>query len=156
MPWWQWALDLLVSIVLATLLYGGALVLRQRVLARKGGTFEVSYRPLQKSPENGSSASWPVESGWLLGLGRYTDESLEWFRIFSVSPKPKRVWPRRQLTFANRRQPGTTEQISLYADHVVVTCELPEEKVELAMSPNSLMGFQAWLESGPPRPPVGL
>ncbi len=40
--------------------------------------------------------------------------------------------------------------MSLYADHVVVSCSTTQGTVELAMSPSSLMGFQAWLESGPP------
>jgi Protein of unknown function (DUF2550) len=146
MPWWQWLLDAFVVVVLATLFYGLALVVRRRLLSRNGGTFEVSYRPISED----------ADGGWLLGLGRYTDDQLEWFRIFSLAPGPKRTWPRRQLTFASRRHPGASEQISLYADHVVVTCELPAEQVELAMSPSSLMGFQSWLESGPPRPPVAM
>jgi hypothetical protein len=32
----------------------------------------------------------------------------------------------------------------------VVTCTSPEGEVELAMSPSSLTGFQAWLEAAPP------
>ena len=41
--------------------------------------------------------------------------------------------------------------MSLYGDHVVVICRAPGgEDVELAMSPSSLMGFQAWLEAAPP------
>ena len=146
MPWWYWVLDTLVIVVLAALLYGVALVSRRRILSRHGGTFEVSYRPVFDD----------AGGGWLLGLGRYTEDQLEWFRIFSLAPRPKRTWPRRQLNFASRREPGKSEQISLYADHVVVTCELPAEKVELAMSPASLTGFQSWLESGPPRPPVAM
>jgi Protein of unknown function (DUF2550) len=146
MPWWQWVLDVFVLVVLLTLSYGLALVVRRRILSRNGGTFEVSYRVV--SEEAGR--------GWLLGLGRYTDDNLEWFRIFSLAPRPKKTWPRRQLTFASRRDPGAVEQVSLYADHVVVVCELPTEKVELAMSPSSLMGFQSWLESGPPAPPTAM
>lgn len=146
MPWWQWVLDAFVLIVLVIVLYGLALVLRRRVLSRHGGTFEVSYRPVFND----------TGAGWLLGLGRYTEDRLEWFRIFSLAPRPKHSWPRRQLTFVSRRDPGASEQISLYVDHVVVTCELPSETVELAMSPSSLTGFQSWLESGPPRPPVAM
>ena len=40
--------------------------------------------------------------------------------------------------------------MSLFADHVVVTCSTPDGEVELAMSPSSLMGFQSWLEAAPP------
>ncbi len=146
MPWWQIVLDAFILLVLMMLAYGVALVIRRRVLSRNGGTFEVSYRLV-----GGESTG-----GWALGLGRYTDEQLEWFRIFSLAPWPKKSWPRRQLTFASRRTPDAPEQVTLYADHVVVTCQLPTETVELAMSPSSLMGLQSWLESGPPRPPVAM
>ena len=40
--------------------------------------------------------------------------------------------------------------MSLYPDHVVICCSTPEGDVELAMDPSSLMGFQSWLEAGPP------
>ena len=42
--------------------------------------------------------------GWLLGLGRYSGETLEWFRIFSLSPRPKRAWERSVLTYDGRWQ----------------------------------------------------
>jgi hypothetical protein len=40
--------------------------------------------------------------------------------------------------------------MSLYPDHTVVRCSSAEGEVELAMTPSSLMGFQAWLEAAPP------
>ena len=40
--------------------------------------------------------------------------------------------------------------MSLYPDHVVISCRSPHGDVELAMGPSALMGFQSWLESGPP------
>ena len=46
--------------------------------------------------------------------------------------------------------------MSLYPDHVVLWCVTPDGDVELAMGPSSLMGFQSWLEAGPPRPTEGL
>jgi hypothetical protein len=38
----------------------------------------------------------------------------------------------------------------LYPDHLVVVCRGPQGVVELAMSRESLTGFQAWLEARPP------
>ena len=71
--------------------------------------------------------------------------------MFSLSWRPKRVWDRADLEYAGRREPSGPEQISLYADHVVVMCStVGETQVELAMSPESLMGFQSWLEAMPP------
>jgi hypothetical protein len=142
MPVWQWLLDAVGVVLGLVLLYGVALVIRRRVLSRHGGTFELSYRV---RPEKAGR-------GWLLGLGRYSGDSLEWFRIFSLSPRPKRVWRRSNLTYGGRREPAGVEQMSLYPDHVVVMCSTPDGPLELAMGQMSLMGFQAWLESGPPGP----
>jgi len=140
MPGWQSLLESAGVLVVIPLLYGLALILRRRWLSRNGGTFELSYRARSTSPGR----------GWLLGLGRYTGEELEWFRIFSLSPRPRHAWSRQRVTYTGRRDPAGSEQISLYADHVVVTCTTPDGPLELAMSQASLMGFQSWLESGPP------
>ena len=142
MPLWQWLLDIAGVLLGLVLLYGIALVIRRRVLSRHGGTFELSYRV---RPEKAGR-------GWLLGLGRYSGDTLEWFRIFSLSPRPKRVWQRPELTYGGRRSPEGVEQVSLYPDHVVVSCTTPAGGLELAMGESSLTGFQAWLESGPPGP----
>ncbi|HEY1117013.1 MAG TPA: DUF2550 domain-containing protein [Acidimicrobiales bacterium] len=140
MPVWQWLLDVAGVLLGVVLLYGLGLVLRRRFVSRHGGTFELSYRV--RSSKAGR--------GWLLGLGRYSGESLEWFRYFSLSPRPKRVLQRSGLVYAGRRPAEGAEQMSLYPDHVVISCTTPDGVVELAMSPASLMGFQSWLESGPP------
>ncbi|MFC6286600.1 DUF2550 domain-containing protein [Nocardioides sp. GCM10027113] len=140
MPLWQWVLDTIGVLFALVLLYGVALVVRRRLLARNGGTFELSYRV---RPER-------VGRGWLLGLGRYSGDDLEWFRIFSLSPRPKRVWRRADLSYGGRRDPEGVEQMSLYPDHVVVLCATPGGPLELAMAPPSLTGFQAWLEAAPP------
>ena len=55
-------------------------------------------------------------------MGRYSGEKLEWFRIFTLWPKPKRVWSREQLTYDGRRDTLGAEQASLYPDHVVIRC----------------------------------
>ena len=148
MPVWQWLLDAAGALLGIVLLFGLGLIVRRRLLSRHGGTFELSYRV--RSSKAGR--------GWLLGLGRYSGESLEWFRYFSLSPRPKLTLERSRLTYVGRRDPEGAEQMSLYPDHVVITCTTPTGQVELAMSPASLMGFQSWLEAGPPgtdwtRPP---
>src|SRR5690349_16896322 len=117
MPVWQWLLDAAGVLLVVVLLYGVALIVRRRILARHGGTFELSHR----------ARADKAGRGWVLGLGRYTAESLEWFRIFSISPRPKRVWDRGDLEYSGRRQPaGGVEQLSLYPDHVVIRCTTPD------------------------------
>ncbi len=140
MPLWQLLLDAAGALLVVVLVYGLALVVRRRLLSRHGGTFELSYRV--RSERAGR--------GWLLGLGRYSGEQLEWFRIFSLSPRPKRSWRRDALGYAGRRDPEGGERMSLYPEHTVVRCTSADGVIELAMAPSSLMGFQAWLEAAPP------
>jgi hypothetical protein len=140
MPVWQWLLDGTGVVLVFILLFGIALIVRRRVLARHGGTFELSHRV--RTDKAGR--------GWVLGLGRYTNTSLEWFRIFSINPRPMRVWDRGDLTYAGRRNPGGVEQLSLYPDHIVIRCTSRAGDLELALSQEALMGFQAWLEAAPP------
>jgi hypothetical protein len=140
MPIWEWLLESAIGVLLLVLLLGVALIVRRRWLSRDGGTFELSYRARASQPGR----------GWLLGLGRYTGDRLEWFRIFSLSPRPKQVWQRSTLTYVERRDPEGVEQLSLYPGHVVIVCETPAGSVELALGSSSLMGFQSWLEAAPP------
>ena len=38
----------------------------------------------------------------------------------------------------------------LYAGHVIVRCRDPRGEFELAMAPEGVTGFLAWLEAAPP------
>jgi hypothetical protein len=134
-------LDAAGLLVLLVLLYGLLLVVRRRVLSRHGGTFELSHR-MRPGQEPGR--------GWLLGLGRYSGEELQWFRIFTLAVRPKRSWHRSRLSYDGAREPEGTERTVLYPNHLVVDCQSPQGVVELAMSRESLTGFQAWLEARPP------
>jgi hypothetical protein len=140
MSGWQWLLDSAGVVLLVVLCYGLLLVVRRRVLSRHGGTFELSLRV--RSSQAGR--------GWVLGLGRYREERLEWFRIFSPAPSPRRTWQRSQLEITGQREPSGPEAFALYGGHVVVECQTVEGPVELAMSTSALTGFSSWLESGPP------
>ncbi|MFT4084294.1 MAG: DUF2550 domain-containing protein [Nocardioides sp.] len=140
MALWEWLLEAVGVLLALVVVYGVALMVRRRVIARHGGTFELSHRVRGGHPGR----------GWLLGLGRYSGSTLEWFRVFSLDPRPKRIWERAQLTFVSSRTPAGLEQMSLYPDHVVVECRSGARSVELAMSESSLIGFQAWLESRNP------
>ena len=81
------------------------LVVRRRLLARHGGTFELSLR----------DTGQPAGRGWVLGIGRYREDSLEWFRMFSPVPSPKRAWARGDLEFVSQRDPEDAEEYALYA-----------------------------------------
>ncbi|WP_109507633.1 DUF2550 domain-containing protein [Nocardioides speluncae] len=145
MPVWQWLLDAAGVALLLVLLWGIGLIVRRRLLSRNLGTFELSYRARTTKPGR----------GWVLGLGRYSGDRLEWFRIFSLSPRPRLTWERTDLAYVGRRDREGAEQVSLYADHVVVRCTTLDGDMEIAMSQSSLMGFQSWLEAAPPGQRLG-
>jgi hypothetical protein len=137
---WELLLDSAGIVLLLFICYGLLLVVRRRVLARHGGTFELSVRV--RSSQAGR--------GWVLGLGRYRDDELEWFRIFSPSPRPRRTWRRPQLRITGQRDATGAESFALYGGPVVVECRTATGPVELAMSRSALTGFSSWLEAGPP------
>ena len=140
MPVWEFVLDAL-GVLLALLLIGVlALILRRRWLSRSGGTFEASVRVRSRK----------IGRGWVLGIGRYTGEHLEWFRVFSWSPRPKQVFARWGFEVMSRRMPSGPEAFALYAGHVILDCQTQSGRIELAMSEDSLTGFLAWLEAAPP------
>lgn len=140
MPLWEGLLDGFGLLLVLAVLYAAALIGRRWGLGRHGGTFELSHRV----------RSTKAGRGWLLGVGRYSGESLEWFRVFSLAPRPRTTWQRSQMSYDRRRPPEAVEQMALYPDHVVIFCQTPSGGVELAMSQASLTGFQAWLEARPP------
>lgn len=137
MQWWEWLLDTAGVVLLLALGYGAGLIVRRRVLALHGGTFEMSHQ--QRSGR-----------GWSLGVGRYSGERLEWFRIFTLSMRPRADWARTDLRYRTHRDPEGDELTALFPDHLVIVCDSPDGEVRLAMSPSSLTGFQAWLEARPP------
>ena len=140
MPVWERFADSAGLVLVLVLLYGLALVVRRRWLARHGGTFEVSVRVRFTK----------AGRGWLLGVGRYSGDALEWFRVFSLAPRPKRIFRRSELEYVGRRDPVGAEAYSLYSGHIVVACQTPGGTLEVAMSPQALTGFLAWLEAAPP------
>ncbi len=140
MPVWERLVDSAGVLLLLLLLYGAALVVRRRWLSRNGGTFEFSVRVRPGR----------AGRGWVLGVGRYTGDNLEWFRIFSLAPRPKRAWRRGDIVYESQRPSEGSEQFTLYAGHLVVTCLTAEGPIEMAMSPSALTGLQSWLEAAPP------
>lgn len=139
---WQWLADSAGAVLLLLGAYGALLVVRRRLLSRHGGTFELSVRTGSGGSEGGR--------GWVLGLGRYRADSLQWFRVFTPAPRPRRQWARADLEVLGQRSPSGAELHALYEGHLIVECDTPGGRVELAMSPSALTGFSSWLEAGPP------
>ena len=134
------ASDLLLGAAGLTLLVLVAGLLRRIGLQRLDGTIELSLR--LKRPGHGR--------GWVHGVGRFAGDELLWFRVFSLSPRPRRRYSRRDLEVLRRRDPSGDELKALQDAAVVMECRTGDRPVELAMSGSAVTGFLAWLEARPP------
>lgn len=135
----------LVLTVLGVLLAVAALVillfiLRRYLLTRDVGSFDCSLRR-----EPGHDAG-----GWMLGVARYEDDRLDWFRLFAVGLRPGRSFARTRLLIVNRRPPIGAEGYTLTPGSLIVECSYGALSVEFAMSEQAANGFATWLESVPP------
>jgi hypothetical protein len=129
----------MVAVALALLVVLAGLV-RRVGLQRAGGTVELSLR--LKRPGHGR--------GWVNGVGRFVGDELHWDRVFSLSPRPRRRYSRRDLQVLRRREPSGAEHRALLEGAVVMECRVGDRPVELAMSCSAVTGFLAWLEARPP------
>ncbi|MFG3657535.1 DUF2550 domain-containing protein [Streptomyces sp. NPDC047706] len=127
-------------VVLGLFVFG----LRRRLIQRSGGTFDCSLRwDVPEKPDTGGK-------GWAYGVARYNGDRVEWFRVFSYAPRPRRTLERSAIEVAGRRPPEGEEELALLSDSVILTCLHRGTRVELAMSEDALTGFLAWLEAAPP------
>jgi hypothetical protein len=134
----RYGLEVLLGLVLLLILGLVLLAVRRRYIQR-GASFDASIRTRKKR----------FGQGWTLGVARYGDNSLEWFRVFSLGLRP-RVFPRDELFIGERRDPVYPENLAILPGHVIVACKVIGEDLELAMSPEALTGFVAWREASPP------
>jgi hypothetical protein len=139
-------LALIVAGVVLALVVVGLLVfaVRRRLIQRSGGTFDCSAR--FTAPRAGQSPG----KGWLYGVARYNGDHVEWFRVFSYAPRPRRTLQRDHIQVRERRQPQGDEELALLPGALVLNCRHDGQDVELAMSEDALTGFLAWLEAAPP------
>lgn len=140
MPLWLWLLESFGTIVSVAILLLVGLILRRRILARGGSVFDLSV-----NHREGSSMR-----GWTLGVGRYTDTHLEWFRVFSLAWRPRHRFQRGHVLVLKRRDPVGNEAFSLHADHVIVECDTEDGPMQFGLDCDALTGMLAWLESAPP------
>lgn len=118
----------------------GLFILRRILLSRGVGTFDCSLRR-----DIGRAAA-----GWTLGVARYESDRIDWFRLFTISPRPGRSLSRARLVIIERRQPQGSETYAVMPGAVIVRCAYGATTLELAMSESAYNGFATWLESAPP------
>ena len=130
----------LAAVILVFGLVLGVFVLRHLILGRRPGSFDCSLRQ-DLSRRSG---------GWMLGVARYHVDRLEWFRIFSFTPRPGRILDRSALVVREWYPPAETDIDSLMPESVIVRCRYEREELEFAMTEADYTGFSTWLESAPP------
>jgi hypothetical protein len=133
-------LEALVGVVLLVAAVLGAFTVRRRWLAREGGAVEMSFRLKRRTQGR----------GWVLGVGRFAGDELEWFRVFSLSRRPRRTLNRRALEVRARRAPKGPEALALQKGMEVVELRFRGAPVEIALDSAAMTGFLAWLEGVPP------
>lgn len=118
----------------------GVFALRRLVLVRAIGTFDCSVR---------AGTSHPTK-GWTIGVARYEQDRLDWFRIFTLAPRPSLALARGRLVIEERRRPEGAEAEVVMRGAVILRCSYGGMVVELAMSEPAANGLAMWLESAPP------
>jgi hypothetical protein len=132
--------ELLLALLLLAAAVFAAVWIRRRLLQRSGGTVELSLR--LKPGSRGR--------GWVLGIGRFVGDDLQWHRVFSLATRPRRTLSRSDLEVVRRREPERSETYALLKGAVVMECRSSKGPVELGMEPSAVTGFLAWLEARPP------
>ena len=117
-----------------------AVAVRRRILQRRCGTIELSLR-LRTLREG---------RGWVLGVGRFAGDDLQWYRLFSLAPRPRRTLSRCDLKVTGRRQPVGGETLAVLSGAVVMECVAAGQPVQIALDAAAVTGFLAWLEARPP------
>ncbi|HHU40470.1 MAG TPA: DUF2550 family protein [Propionibacterium sp.] len=142
--WWSWTALAVGLLVVCLLVPVVGLIVRRRWLAGRGRVFECSLRRPQAP-----------SSGWTLGVARFRDDDLEWYRVFSLSLRPKVTFHRHETKVVRVRQPAPAEAAELYDGHVVTELGGRHAGTQLAMGRPDLTAFSSWTEAGPPGGPEG-
>ncbi|MGO1384227.1 MAG: DUF2550 domain-containing protein [Arachnia sp.] len=137
--------DVVVVVVCVTLLLAMpflGLYFRRRWLTGQGGLFDCAYRISDGVPG----------TGWVLGLARYREDRLEWFRAFSLGMRPSVSMRRSMTTYVHQRPASGLEEVVLFENsHVILLRDrLSEREERFAMDGDTTMGLITWLESAPP------
>jgi len=113
-----------------------AFVVRRQSLARRAASFDCSLRK--------------PDGHWSLGIARYGEDRIEWFRIFSFSFRPGSTWLRDEMVVLDHRSTVGSEVTAVLPQAVVVHCRHRGAELDLAMSDDAYTGLASWLESSPP------
>lgn len=120
------------AIVAAIALVLGVGASRLRTLSRRVGSFACSARAAG------------TES-WTAGVAQYAVGRIDWWRAWSLSPRPARTWYRERLELIGREEFDDDGPV-----HYLVRCEYDGVGIELDLASGDYFGFASWLEAAPP------
>jgi len=128
---------LCVALLILLVLGAAGIAARRFLLERGGATVECGLRQPGRS--------------WRLGVASYQLDEFRWYRIFGISMRPDRAFPRRDLAVVTHRPPTEEEARILGPGRIVAECQLGADgTLDLALAEPALTGLLAWLESAPP------
>ena len=139
---WLAVTEIIALVIAAVILLPLAwLVARRRWLSRGGALFDCCVRLKTTTPG----------TGWVLGVARYRQGRMEWFRAFSLSLGPKLVFPRDDTTVGPQRTPDEIEALLLLEDQRVIQLRRDDGRTwEASMTPEAITALLSWLEAAPP------
>ncbi len=131
-------LEIAASLALLLVVAVALFSVRRIVLARAAGAFDCSLR------------SAPPTESWAIGVARYGPGRLDWYRVFSLSPRPSRCFEREHLEVAGLRIPERGETLAVLPGVRVISFRHDGEHLDLAMAGDCYTGLASWLEAAPP------
>ncbi|MCL1840567.1 MAG: DUF2550 domain-containing protein [Propionibacteriaceae bacterium] len=130
-----------IVIAVLVVLACASLFVRRRLLSSNGGVFDCGMRVWKDNQP----------TSWTMGMARYHKDVFQWFRAFSLVPRPSVQLPREAIRITQRRNADDLEALVLFDDHLVICVEEDDqERRDLSMTPQSLTGLLSWLEAAPP------
>ncbi|MGO1317786.1 MAG: DUF2550 domain-containing protein [Cellulomonadaceae bacterium] len=123
-----WVVAIIAGIVL---IGAGLLTSRIRTLAHRVGSFDCR-----------------IESGTTVvqGIAHYGVRELYWWRLWSLSPRPARIWNRQELQIQDAEEIEVPGKTGIYR----IRCRYRGTELSLQMSLAAFAGLTSWLEAAPP------
>jgi len=117
------------------------LLVRRGVIISHGGVFDCGLRRWKDGNPG----------GWALGMARYSGNMFKWYRMFAILPRRSFQMDRDDIVLGDTRRMDSVESLQLFDDQVVVELRPGngQQRLDLSMSRQSLVGLSAWLESAP-------
>lgn len=136
--WWSWsALAALVLLVCVLAPIAWLLFRRMWLSMGQGRVFACS---VQRTPT----------SVWKVGVARFHADTFQWYRVFSLSLRPKMTFRRGETVVGTVHAARGGEGSGVFPGHIIVELAAPLEGTSLAMARPDLNAFTSWTEASPP------